>query len=451
MKISLKSKIRFMKSLIVCFMLMLGISTTSFAATKTFSSKTVDSQKIFNIKFNKNINVETIKNKIVVKKSNGTIISTKIDVENNIVKVKAPEGGYIPGEYTLSILDNIKSTCNKSSKHNYVMKFNVVINKNIGNLKVDYINVGQGDSILVQQDQHNMLIDAGPNATENTVVNYIRSLGIKRLDYVIGTHPHEDHIGGLDKVIDSFEIGQVLMPNKISTTGTYKDVITSIKNKNLKITSPVPGTTYKLGVAEWSIFAPAKNKDYESVNNYSIVQKLKFGNTSFVFTGDAEAISEMEMVKGGYDLQADVLKIGHHGSKTSTCQAFLDKVSPKYVVISCGKYNKYKHPNKSTMDRLKSKNIAVYRTDESGTVVATSDGKDITFNCKEGTYNNGETNKPSINPDVKAVSREGTVYITKSGKKFHRDDCGELRKSKFAINREDAIKKGYIPCSKCNP
>ncbi|KEH90633.1 ComEC/Rec2 family competence protein [Clostridium botulinum] len=357
-------------------------------------------------------------------------------------------------------------------------------------LKVHYIDVGQADSILVQQDDHFMLIDAGNNEDDKLVIDYLQKQGVKKLDYVIGTHPHEDHIGGLDKVIDSFEIGQVFMPKKTSNTQTYKDVITSIKNKNLKITSPVPGTTYKLGVAEWSIFAPAKDKDYESVNNYSIVQKLKFGNNSFIFTGDAEAISEMEMVQGGYDLQSDVLKVGHHGSKTSVCQAFLDKVNPKYAVISCGKDNKYKHPNKSTMDRLKAKNIPVYRTDESGTIVATSDGEKVTFNTSAGSYDfrdgtetqspKPETavvpkvtpSKPTVkssnnsvvrksNPPAKKTTKKENVsnpvknsrqvWLSATGSKYHsKPNCGRMDPSRATkVSIEKAKSQGYGPCSKC--
>ncbi|KEH90706.1 beta-lactamase [Clostridium novyi A str. BKT29909] len=359
-------------------------------------------------------------------------------------------------------------------------------------LKVHYIDVGQADSILVQQDDHFMLIDAGNNEDDKLVIDYLQKQGVKKLDYVIGTHPHEDHIGGLDKVIDSFEIGQVLMPKKTSNTQTYKDVITSIKNKNLKITSPVPGAKYTLGVAEWSIFAPAKDKDYESVNNYSIVQKLKFGNTSFIFTGDAEAISEMEMVKEGYDLQSDVLKVGHHGSKTSTCQAFLDKVNPKYAVISCGKDNKYHHPNKATMDRLKAKNVKVYRTDESGNIVATSDGEKVTFNASAGSYNfrdaveaqstqqkSDTTVAPKVTPSKpivkssnnnvvrksnpptkkttkkenvsKPVKNSRQVWLSATGSKYHSiPNCGRMNPNRATkVSIEEAQSQGYGPCSKC--
>ncbi|WP_048341118.1 ComEC/Rec2 family competence protein [Clostridium haemolyticum] len=361
-------------------------------------------------------------------------------------------------------------------------------NTELGQLKVHYIDVGQADSILVQQDKHFMLIDAGNNEDDKLVIDYLQKQGVKKLDYIIGTHPHEDHIGGMDKVIDNFDVGTLLMPKKNTTTETFKDVLISAQKKGLKITQPTIGTNYNLGKATFTILAP-KNHDYESVNNYSIVQKLRFGNTSFIFTGDAESISEMEMVNANLDLHADVLKIGHHGSKTSTCQAFLDKVSPKYSVISCGKDNKYKHPNKSTMDRLKAKGIKVYRTDESGTVVAISDGKNITFNCNEGSYNfrdngsnnnkatgistvtggvtpipkpipqqnnvvNKQSNKSHDNGSVvnnTNVSKQGKVYYTSKGKCYHSStSCPTLSRSKNIMTGTTNNCGGRRPCSKCN-
>lgn len=334
-----------------------------------------------------------------------------------------------------------------------------------GNLKVHYIDVGQADSILIEQNKHFMLIDAGNNADGNLVVNYLKQQKVSKLDYVIGTHPHEDHIGGLDVVIKSFSIGKVFMPKKTSTTATYRDVITTIKSKKLNITLPTPNTTYSLGQAKWTILAPAKNKDYEDVNNYSIVCKLKFGNNTFLFDGDAEAISEMEMVKAKYDLKADVLKVGHHGSSSSTCANFLNAVNPKYAIISVGKDNSYNHPQKSTMDRLKAKNIKVYRTDECGTIVATSDGNKITFDKKQGSYNyrdsqtnnnsnntKNSTTKTPIKPTPQPSQNQSqTVYITKSGNKYHTSGCSSLSKSKIPISLKDAKAKRYTPCSKCNP
>lgn len=255
-----------------------------------------------------------------------------------------------------------------------------------GDLSIHFIDVGQADSILIVQGEHNMLIDAGTNDAGKTVVDYINSQGITDFDYVIGTHPHEDHIGGLDNVINNFNINTVFFPKATSNTKTFKDVVTAASKKGLKFTVPKVGSTYTLGDAKFEILAP-NSESYESTNNYSIVIKLTYGNNKFVFTGDAETESEKEILANGTDLSADLLKIGHHGSYTSTSAKFLEAVNPKYAVICVGKANSYSHPVKSVMTRLKDKNIDVYRTDECGTVIATSDGTNITFNVNKGTYN----------------------------------------------------------------
>ncbi|MDV3429520.1 MAG: MBL fold metallo-hydrolase [Bacillota bacterium] len=261
--------------------------------------------------------------------------------------------------------------------------------KSSGTLQVHYIDVGQADSILILQGTHAMLIDAGNNDDYELVYKYLNKQGIKNLEYIVGTHPHEDHIGGLDYIIDNFNIGKVILPkNAKSNTKTYTDVLKAVSNKGLKAINPLPGTSFNLGEAVCSILAP-NSGSYEDFNNYSVVIKVKFGDNSFLFEGDAEALSEMEMVKKGYNLKADVIKVGHHGSSSSTCAKFLAKVQPKYAVISVGKDNSYGHPQKGTMDRLKNGKIEVYRTDECGTIVALSDGKNITFNVKPGDYKYG--------------------------------------------------------------
>lgn len=302
---------------------------------------------------------------------------------------------------------------------------NEVLNTNIsvnGELKVHFIDVGQADSILIQQGNSSMLIDAGNNEDSETVKSYIASQGIKKLDYVIGTHPHEDHIGGLDYVINSFEIGNIYMPKTTSTTKTFKDVINSIQVKKMQITTPQPGDSFKLGQADCKILAP-NSDSYEDANNYSIVIKVTFGNNTFMFTGDAEALSEKEMINKGFDVKADVLKVGHHGSSSSTSDEFLKKVSPKYAVISVGKDNDYGHPHKETMAKLKNSGISLYRTDECGTIVCTADGNNINFSSKSGSYNSPKVTSNS-NSSTSGSNQTTTTQDSNSGSNKYIDSNG---------------------------
>lgn len=254
-----------------------------------------------------------------------------------------------------------------------------------GSLKVHFIDVGQADSILLQQGNQFMLVDAGNNGDARVIKNYLDNQGVSELKYFIGTHKDEDHIGSADYILNSFKVGKVYFPKQTATTQTFKDFSTAVKNKGLSLTVPKPGDQFKLGDALITVLAP-KRSNYGDSNDYSIVIKASFGNTSFLLTGDAEAESEKEMLESGMDLSATLLKAGHHGSRTSTSKAFLDKVNPKYAVISAGKDNKYGHPAQETMDRFKNKGIKVYRTDEQGTIIATSDGEAITFNRDPGSY-----------------------------------------------------------------
>ena len=249
-------------------------------------------------------------------------------------------------------------------------------------VQVHFIDVGQGDSTLIESNGHYMLIDAGENNQADTVISYLRSQNVSTLDYVIGTHPHSDHIGGLDKVIEAFDIGKVILPPKEHTTRTFEDLLDAIAGKNLKITKPVVGDIYELGDASFQILAP--NQDYgDDLNNWSVGIRLVYGNTAFVFTGDAEANAEADILANGLTLRADVLKAGHHGSRTSNSDSFLDSVQPSYAVISCGSGNTYGHPHQETMKKLEDRNIQIYRTDTQGNIVATTDGTDITWVTEE--------------------------------------------------------------------
>ena len=250
-----------------------------------------------------------------------------------------------------------------------------------GNIKISFIDVGQAESILIQQGSYTMLIDAGYDTNAASVKDYISQQGINQLDYVIASHPHEDHIGGLSYILNSFKIGKIFMPKATDNTQAFEDFMSTVKNKNMTITTPVPGSTFKLGEAVCTVLGPV-NTDVNDLNTYSIVIKITYGKNSFLLTGDAVESNEVAMIDAGYDVSADVLKVGHHGVYTSTSQVFLDKVNPKYAVISVGKGNLNGPPAPEVLTRLFNKEISTFRTDMNGTIVCTSDGNNITFNMK---------------------------------------------------------------------
>ena len=338
-------------------------------------------------------------------------------------------------------------------------------------LDVHFIDVGQGDSILAESDGHYMLIDAGENDQAGTVISYLKAEGVTKLDYVIGTHPHSDHIGGLDKVIDTFPVDKVLLPPVEHTTRTFEDVLDSIASRGLKITKPKPGNSYDLGNASFTILSPVK--DYgNDLNNWSVGIRLTYGDNSFVMCGDAENQAEEDILNSGAVLKADVLKAGHHGSSTSTSNAFLKKVSPSWVVIQCGKGNSYGHPHKETMEKLKKAGCQILRTDEEGTITAFSDGKTITWSTGNGTVRDNSNANSAVNntadiPDTDngaaAENESGNsstlssyVINTNTGK-FHRPDCASATQMKsenrkdVTASRDELVQEGYEPCKQCKP
>ena len=246
-------------------------------------------------------------------------------------------------------------------------------------LEVHYLDVGQGDATLIVCGDGAMLIDAGNNSWGDDVRDYLEYQGVEDLDYVIGTHPDADHIGGLDVVMEAFDCGTVIMPDYEKETKTYEEVIDVMNQKGLELTLPQVGTVYELGEAAFTIVAP--QGDYgDNANDYSVGILLEHGENRFLFTGDAEEDSEADMLNSGIDLSADVFKAAHHGSRTANTEAFLERVDPGYVVISCGEGNSYGHPHAEVLNRLREMGIKVFRTDEEGTITATSDGSSITFN-----------------------------------------------------------------------
>lgn len=245
-------------------------------------------------------------------------------------------------------------------------------------LKVHFIDVGQGDSTLFEfSDGKTMLIDAGENEMGGTVCDYIKERNIKKIDYLIGTHPHSDHIGGLDDVIENFEVGTLYMPDKLHTSKTFKEVFEAASEKSVEAKISKKGVVVTEGDGLRIEFLSPVSGSYDELNNYSSVVSVKFDEVSFLITGDAEYVVENEIRENLS--QHDVLKVGHHGSNTSSTANFLKKVMPKYAVISVGEGNSYGHPHKEVLGRLERFGAEIFRTDISGSIVATSDGKNISF------------------------------------------------------------------------
>ena len=267
--------------------------------------------------------------------------------------------------------DKIKNLFNQNNNQNQ----NDYINTNNDLLKVHYLDVGQGDSIFIElPNNETMLIDAAESYQSENIINYLKNLNYQKIDYVIGTHPHTDHIGGLKDIINTFEIGKIYMPKVGSTTKTYESLLMAIKDKNLKINTAKAGTSIiDTDALKINILAP-NNSTYTELNNYSVVTKITYGTTKFLFMGDAEKLSENEIKE---NVTADVIKIGHHGSNTSSSIDFIKKVNAKYGIISVGLNNKYNLPKEETITNWENSGTKIYLTSTNGTIRASSDGTNI--------------------------------------------------------------------------
>ena len=246
--------------------------------------------------------------------------------------------------------------------------------------EVHYIDVGQGDCSLIICDGETMLIDAGENGHETEVLNYLRVKKIDKLDYIIASHQHTDHIGGLPEVLDEFGTDNIIMPRltkeQTPTNSTYTAFLNSIKNSGTKVIASKAGATYNLGSATFEILGPVTN-EVEDINSMSVIVKITYGENTFLFTGDAEKDEERSVIATGADLDCDVLKVGHHGSGTSSCKDFLDAVTPEICVIQVGADNDYGHPHENIVERLMKYADDIYRNDLCGDIVITSDGVNL--------------------------------------------------------------------------
>ncbi len=249
--------------------------------------------------------------------------------------------------------------------------------ENDGNqLTVSYLDVGQGDATLIRKGSFCMLIDAGKNTMGTTVVEYLKKQGISQLDILVGTHPDSDHIGGLDDVIENISVDTVYLPRADKETKTFRDVEEALQQAGKEAMMPEIGKEY-LYDGNVMIRFLGPQRDYAGANDNSLVVQLAYGKNRFLFMGDAEEQAEKDIIKKGFDLECDVLKVGHHGSYTATSEGFLQESNPTYAVISCGRDNSYGHPHAEVLARLEDEDVQVYRTDTMGTVQAVSDGSQV--------------------------------------------------------------------------
>ena len=260
-----------------------------------------------------------------------------------------------------------------------------VSNEIFSDLKVTFLDVGQADSIFIQSNSENMIIDAGNNADGNLIVNYLKEQGINDIKYVVGTHPHEDHIGGLDDIINNFSVSKIYLPDSITTTKTFESVLDAIENKNMTYNVPKIGEVISLGNSKITVLYTGTSTT--DLNMASIVLKLVYKNVSFLFMADAPKEIEQNIINN--DIKADILKVGHHGSRYSSSLEFLKKVNPEYAIISAGKDNTYNHPHIETLNNLNKLDIKVLRTDLDGTIIFTSDGNSLNISTKETNTNGG--------------------------------------------------------------
>ena len=312
------------------------------------------------------------------------------------------------------------------------------------NFTIYYIDVNQGDCSLVVCDGYTMLIDGGSVAESSKIYSFLKNNNISHLDYIVATHAHEDHVGGLSGALNYASVDVAFSPVTEYQSNAFSDFIKYLSKQNVSITVPTYKDTFSLGSATVTILGPIMPA--EETNNTSIVLRITYGNTSFLFTGDSQRQEEQDILEEGLALSSSVLKVAHHGSDTSTSYLFLNEIMPKYAVISCGKDNMYGHPHESVLSRLRDAEVEIYRTDLQGTIICKSDGDAISFTTERNS--NIQTNPTETDSDE-------LLYIgnVRTGR-FHRPDCSGLPLEKnriYFLSRQDALAKGYSPCLKCNP
>lgn len=330
---------------------------------------------------------------------------------------------------------------------------------------VHYIDVGQADASLVVCDGRYMLIDGGNAEDSSLIYTYLKEYGIKEIDYMICTHAHEDHVGGLAGALNYANVDNVFCPTKEYDTKAFENFVKYVHKQNKEIIVPSQGLEFSLGSANCIILAV--NTIENDPNNSSIVMKIEYGNTAFLFCGDAEQEVENAIIEAGYDVKCTVMKVPHHGSDTSLSYRWLNEAMPKYGVISVGESNQYGHPNEDTLSKLRDADVVVYRTDMQGHVICVSDGNDVKFSVQKNQNadtleNSGTGSKNDVinRKDEQIVGDQGEQYgyiLNVNTKKIHYPSCSsvnqmeEKNKQETNFSRDKLIEQGYSPCGRCNP
>ena len=326
-----------------------------------------------------------------------------------------------------------------------------------GTLTVTWLDVGQGDAAVIQCGGQSMLIDGGKPEKSSYIYAWLQQHGLSYLDVIVATHVDADHIGGLSGALNYASVGTAYCPETTGTTETFQSFVKYLAQRGKQITVPTAGETFALGGAQIQILGPLHRA--EDSNDNSIVLKVSFGATSFLFTGDAERAEEQDLLNSGVNLQSTVLKVGHHGSDTSTSYPFLRAVAPQYAVISVGAGNSYGHPTEAVLSRLRDAGVTTFRTDMQGEITAVSDGQTINFSTAKNAVAIASANAGGGNADGAAGvgTTAGSYVLNTNSHKFHLPSCSSVEtispKNRKDVNesREQIISEGYAPCKRCNP